>query len=59
MEGCSRAKDNIWIERFGETIKYKYIYIQPEKNGPHSTSESINSLLITITIEGTKELTFK
>ena len=28
-----RAKDNIWIERFCKTIKYKYIYIQPEENG--------------------------
>ena len=28
-----RAKDNIWIERFYKTIKYEYIYIQPEENG--------------------------
>ena len=27
-----RAKDNIWIERFWRTIKYDYIYIQPEEN---------------------------
>ncbi|MBR1872386.1 MAG: integrase core domain-containing protein, partial [Bacteroidales bacterium] len=26
-------KDNIWIERFWRTIKYGYIYIQPEENG--------------------------
>ena len=28
-----RAKDNIWIEKFWNTIKYEYIYIQPEENG--------------------------
>ena len=33
MEGRGRAKDNIWIERFWKTIKYKYIYILPEENG--------------------------
>ena len=32
MDGCGRAKDNIWIERFWKTIKYEYIYIQPEEN---------------------------
>ena len=33
MDGCGRAKDNIWIERFWKTIKYEYIYILPEENG--------------------------
>ena len=33
MDGRGRAKDNIWIERFWRTIKYDYIYIQPEENG--------------------------
>ena len=33
MDGRGRAKDNIWIERFWRTIKYGYIYIQPEENG--------------------------
>lgn len=33
MDGHGRAKDNIWIERFWKTIKYEYIYIQPEENG--------------------------
>ena len=33
MDGRDRAKDNIWIERFWKTIKYEYIYIQPEENG--------------------------
>ena len=33
MDGRGRAKDNIWIERFWETIKYEYLYIQPEENG--------------------------
>ena len=33
MDGRGRAKDNIWIERFWRTIKYEYIYIQPEENG--------------------------
>lgn len=33
MDGKGRAKDNIWIERFWKTIKYEYIYIQPEENG--------------------------
>ena len=28
-----RAADTIWIERFWKTIKYEYIYIQPEENG--------------------------
>ena len=27
MDGRSRAKGNIWIERFWKTIKYEYIYI--------------------------------
>lgn len=33
MDGKGRAKDNIWIERFWRTIKYEYIYINPEENG--------------------------
>lgn len=33
MDGRGRIKDNIWIERFGKTIKYEYIYITPEENG--------------------------
>ena len=33
MDGRGRAKDNIWIERFWKTIKYEYIYIQPEDTG--------------------------
>ena len=33
MDGRSRAKDNIWIESFWETIKYEYIYIQLDENG--------------------------
>ena len=33
MDGHGRAKDNIWIERFWKTIKYEYIYIQPEGKG--------------------------
>ena len=33
MDGRGRAKDNIWIERFWRTIKYDFIYIQPEENG--------------------------
>ena len=33
MDGRGRAKDNIWIEGFWKTIKYEYIYIQPEENG--------------------------
>ena len=33
MDGRGRAKDNIWIERFWKTIKYEYIYINPEENG--------------------------
>ena len=33
MDGRGRAKDNVWIERFWKTIKYKYIYILPEENG--------------------------
>lgn len=32
MDGHGRAKDNIWIERFWKTIKYEYIYINPEEN---------------------------
>ena len=32
MDGRGRAKDNIWIERFWKTIKYKYIYLLPEDN---------------------------
>lgn len=33
MDGRGGAKDNIWIERFWETIKYEYIYINLEENG--------------------------
>ena len=33
IDGRSRAKDNIWIERFWKTIKCEYIYILPEENG--------------------------
>ncbi len=33
MDGRGRAKDNIWIERFWKTIKYEYIYTQPEESG--------------------------
>ena len=33
MDGRGRAKDNIWIEGFWKTIKYEYIYIQPNENG--------------------------
>ena len=32
MDGRGMAKDNSWIERFWKTIKYGYIYIQPEEN---------------------------
>lgn len=32
-EKVGRAKDNIWIERFWKTIKYEYIYNQPEDTG--------------------------
>ncbi len=30
MDGRGRAKDNIWIERFWETIKYGHIYEEGE-----------------------------
>jgi hypothetical protein len=30
--GCSKPKDNVWVERFWRTIKYEYIYILPEEN---------------------------
>ena len=33
MDGRGRAKDNIWIERFWNTIKYEYIYLLPEESG--------------------------
>jgi len=28
-----RALDDIYIERFWRTIKYQYIYLNPENNG--------------------------
>jgi putative transposase len=33
MDGRGLDKDDIWVERFWKTIKYEYIYIQPEENG--------------------------
>ena len=33
MDDRGWAKDYIGIERFWKTIKYEYIYIQPEENG--------------------------
>lgn len=51
MDGRGRAKDNIWIERFWKTIKYEYIYIQPEENGADLFTESgDSSMTITITV---------
>lgn len=33
MDGRNRSIDIIWIERFGKTIKYEYIYhLAPEKD---------------------------
>ena len=32
MVGRGHAKDNIWIEKFWNKIKYEYIYIKPEEN---------------------------
>lgn len=29
MDGKGRCKDNIWIERFWQTIKKEYVYIAP------------------------------
>lgn len=33
MDGKGRALDNIFIERFWRTIKYRYIYLFPHKDG--------------------------
>lgn len=33
MDGKGRATDNAYIERWFRTIKQKYIYLNPEKNG--------------------------
>lgn len=33
MDGKGRATDNSWIERFWRTLKYKYIYLNPPKDG--------------------------
>lgn len=33
MDGKGRALDNIYIERFWRTIKYRYIYIFPHEDG--------------------------
>ena len=33
MDGKGRAKDNIWIERFWNTIKREYIYLNPADDG--------------------------
>jgi putative transposase len=32
MDGRGRAIDNIYIERFWRTLKYDYVYLQPEEN---------------------------
>ncbi|WP_353719500.1 integrase core domain-containing protein [Dyadobacter sp. 676] len=33
MDGKGRATDNAHIERWFRTIKQKYVYLNPEKNG--------------------------
>lgn len=33
MDGKGRATDNAFIERFFRTLKQKYVYLQPPKNG--------------------------
>ncbi len=33
MDGKGRAKDNIWIERFWNTIKREHIYLNPADDG--------------------------
>jgi len=33
MDSRGRALDNLYIERFWRTIKYQYIYLNPENNG--------------------------
>jgi len=33
MDGKGRAIDNIWIERFWRTLKYKCIYLNPPEDG--------------------------
>ncbi len=35
MDGKGRATDNAFIERFFRSIKYDYIYLNPEKSGIH------------------------
>lgn len=33
MDGKGRALDNIYIERFWRTIKYRHIYLNPADDG--------------------------
>ena len=33
MDGKGRALDNIYIERFWRSIKYRHVYLNPAKNG--------------------------
>jgi len=52
IDGCGRAKDNIWIERFWKTINNEYFYILLEENctdlffGTDAANESRSNLLI-------------
>jgi putative transposase len=33
MDGKGRLADNIFVERFWQTIKYEYIYLHPAMDG--------------------------
>ena len=33
MDGKGRATDNVHVERFFQSIKYNYIYLNPAENG--------------------------
>lgn len=44
MDGKGRAIDNIFIERFWRTIKYEYVYINPE-NGGHKLYSGIEEFM--------------
>jgi putative transposase len=44
MDGKGRALDNIFIERFWRSLKYKYIYLNPLNGGVQLTKESKTTL---------------
>lgn len=52
MDGKGRALDNVWIERFGKSLKYDYVYLNPADDGLNRMRE-FKTTSATITIKST------